>query len=61
VPARAGGLPAHVEAHGLLALLYLEGGDHQKAADEWSMVLRIDPDNFEACAAWASATWSRTS
>lgn len=40
--------PAHVEAHGVLALLYLDAGDHQKAADEWSMVLRIDPDNFEA-------------
>jgi predicted regulator of Ras-like GTPase activity (Roadblock/LC7/MglB family) len=40
--------PAHVDAHGLLALLYLDGGDHQKAADEWSMVLRVDPDNFEA-------------
>lgn len=40
--------PAHVEAHGLLAMLYLDSGDHQKAADEWSMVLRIDPDNFEA-------------
>jgi predicted regulator of Ras-like GTPase activity (Roadblock/LC7/MglB family) len=40
--------PSHVEAHGLLALIYLEGGDSQKAADEWSMVLRIDPDNFDA-------------
>jgi predicted regulator of Ras-like GTPase activity (Roadblock/LC7/MglB family) len=40
--------PAHVEGHGLLAMLYLDGGDHQRAADEWSMVLRVDPDNFEA-------------
>lgn len=40
--------PSNVEAHGLLAMLYLDGGDHQKAADEWSMVLRVDPDNFEA-------------
>jgi tetratricopeptide (TPR) repeat protein len=40
--------PANVEAHGLLAMLYLDNGDHQKAADEWSMVLRVDPDNFEA-------------
>ncbi|HEX6134530.1 MAG TPA: tetratricopeptide repeat protein [Longimicrobiales bacterium] len=40
--------PAHVEAHGLLAMLYLDQGDHEKAADEWSMVLRIDADNFEA-------------
>ena len=40
--------PANVEAHGLLAMLYLDDGDHEKAADEWSMVLRVDPDNFEA-------------
>jgi predicted regulator of Ras-like GTPase activity (Roadblock/LC7/MglB family) len=40
--------PSHVEGHGLLAMLYLDNGDHQKAADEWSMVLRVDPDNFEA-------------
>jgi tetratricopeptide (TPR) repeat protein len=40
--------PSHVEAHGLLAMLYLDAGDHQKAADEWSVVLRVDPDNFEA-------------
>jgi predicted regulator of Ras-like GTPase activity (Roadblock/LC7/MglB family)/tetratricopeptide (TPR) repeat protein len=40
--------PTHVEAHGLLALLYLDRGDHQRAADEWSMVLRLDPDNFDA-------------
>ncbi|MEX1182325.1 MAG: tetratricopeptide repeat protein [Gemmatimonadota bacterium] len=40
--------PTHVEAHGLLALLYLEAGDTTRAADEWSMVLRVDPDNFNA-------------
>jgi predicted regulator of Ras-like GTPase activity (Roadblock/LC7/MglB family) len=40
--------PTHVEAHGLLALLYLEAGDSTRAADEWSMVLRADPDNFDA-------------
>lgn len=40
--------PSHVEAHGLLALLYLEAGDSTKAADEWSMVLRVDKDNFDA-------------
>jgi predicted regulator of Ras-like GTPase activity (Roadblock/LC7/MglB family) len=40
--------PSHVEAHGLLALLYVERGDSRKAADEWSIVLRLDPDNFEA-------------
>lgn len=40
--------PNHIEGHGLLAMLYLDAGDHQKAADEWSMVLRVDADNFEA-------------
>jgi predicted regulator of Ras-like GTPase activity (Roadblock/LC7/MglB family) len=40
--------PANVEGHSVLALLYLERGDQQLAADEWSMVLRMDPDNFEA-------------
>lgn len=40
--------PTHVEGHGLLALLYLEAGQREKAADEWSMVLRMEPDNFEA-------------
>jgi tetratricopeptide (TPR) repeat protein len=40
--------PNNIEAHALLAMLYLDRGDHQKAADEWSIVLRLDPDNFEA-------------
>ncbi|MBR9990531.1 MAG: tetratricopeptide repeat protein [Gemmatimonadetes bacterium] len=40
--------PAHVEGHGLLAMLYLDDGDHERAADEWSMVLRVDTNNFEA-------------
>lgn len=40
--------PSHADAHGLLALLHLEEGDHQRAADEWSMVLRVDADNFDA-------------
>src|SRR4051812_5763723 len=40
--------PTHAEAHSLLALLYLEEGDRTKAADEWSMVLRMDPNHFEA-------------
>jgi tetratricopeptide (TPR) repeat protein len=38
----------HVEAHGLLALLYLDAGDRGKAADEWGMVLRLEPENFDA-------------
>jgi tetratricopeptide (TPR) repeat protein len=40
--------PSNVEAHALLALLYLERGDREKAADEWSIVLRLKPGNFEA-------------
>ena len=40
--------PENVEAHDLLALLYLDAGDRKRAADEWSMVLRLDPANFEA-------------
>lgn len=40
--------PEHVEAHALLALLYLESGDRARAADEWAVVLRLKPGNFEA-------------
>jgi len=40
--------PTHVEAHGLLALLYFESGQRARAYDEWSIVLRLDPENFEA-------------
>src|SRR3954470_13932855 len=40
--------PTHVDAHTLLGLLYLDAGDHARAADEWGMVLRLEPDNFEA-------------
>lgn len=40
--------PAHVDAHALLALLYLESGDRQLACDEWSTVLRLEPENFDA-------------
>jgi tetratricopeptide (TPR) repeat protein len=40
--------PANVEAHALLALLYLEEGERAQAADEWSIVLRLKPGNFEA-------------
>ena len=40
--------PENIEAHALLALLYLEKGDRARAADEWSMILRLDPANFEA-------------
>ncbi len=40
--------PDNVDAHGLLALLYIDRGDHRRAADEWSFVLRLDPSNFDA-------------
>ena len=40
--------PAHVDAHALLAILYFESGHRLKAYDEWSMVLSLDPDNFDA-------------
>lgn len=39
---------AHLEGHLLLAQLYLESGEHERAGDEWSIVLRLDPGNFEA-------------
>lgn len=40
--------PTHVEAHALLGKLYLEREDHERAADEWATVLRLDPQHFEA-------------
>lgn len=40
--------PTHVDAHALLAMLYFESGQRSKAYDEWSMVLTLEPDNFEA-------------
>lgn len=40
--------PEHVEGHALLAVLYLEAGDRQRACDEWATVLTLDPDHFEA-------------
>ena len=40
--------PDNADAHGLLALLYIDRGDHERAADEWSFVLRLDPSNFDA-------------
>ncbi len=40
--------PAHVEGHLLLALLYLDAGDRDRACDEWGIVLRLEPDSFEA-------------
>lgn len=40
--------PDHAGAHALLARLYLERGDREKAFDEWGVVLRLDPAHFEA-------------
>lgn len=40
--------PEHVEGHALLALLYVDAGERQKAGDEWDTMLRLDPDNFDA-------------
>jgi tetratricopeptide (TPR) repeat protein len=40
--------PDNVEGHGLLAVLYFESGHRVKAYDEWSMVLTLEPDNFDA-------------
>ena len=40
--------PEHVDAHGLLALIYVEDGQRQKAGDEWETMLRLDPGNFDA-------------
>ncbi len=40
--------PDHAGAHALLARLYLERGEREKAFDEWSVVLRLDPAHFEA-------------
>ena len=40
--------PTFVEAHALLAMLYFESGQRAKASDEWSMVLQLEPNNFDA-------------
>jgi predicted regulator of Ras-like GTPase activity (Roadblock/LC7/MglB family)/Tfp pilus assembly protein PilF len=40
--------PDNVEGHSLLAMLYFESGQRVKAYDEWSMVLTLESDNFDA-------------
>lgn len=40
--------PEHLEAHALLALLHVDAGDRLRAGDEWEMILRFDPTNFDA-------------
>ena len=37
--------PHHADAHDLLARIYVDGGDAEKAMDEWDMALRIAPDH----------------
>lgn len=40
--------PEHVDAHAVLALLHVDAGEREKAGDEWEMILRLDPQNFDA-------------
>lgn len=40
--------PHHAEAHDLLARLYVDGGDLDKAYDEWDMVVRLSPEHAGA-------------
>lgn len=40
--------PHHADAHDLLARLYVDGGDLEKAYDEWDMVVRLNPDHAGA-------------
>ena len=40
--------PSNVDAHALLAMLYFESGQRARAYDEWSMVIRLEPNHFEA-------------
>jgi tetratricopeptide (TPR) repeat protein len=40
--------PSNVEGHALLAIIYFESGQRLKAYDEWSMVLTLEPNNFDA-------------
>lgn len=41
--------PSNVEAHAVLARIYLERGDREKAGDEWHAIAALDPEHFEAC------------
>lgn len=40
--------PAHIEGHALLAQLYLDIGDRDRAGDEWSAILHLDPNHYAA-------------
>jgi tetratricopeptide (TPR) repeat protein len=37
--------PHHADAHDLLARIYVDAGEFEKALDEWDMALRIAPDH----------------
>lgn len=40
--------PGHVAGHNLVARLYAEDGESDRAFERWTNVLHIEPDNFEA-------------
>jgi predicted regulator of Ras-like GTPase activity (Roadblock/LC7/MglB family) len=40
--------PHHADAHDLLARIYVDAGEPEKAFDEWDMTLRIAPDHTGA-------------
>lgn len=40
--------PENIGAHGLLALIHVEDGEREKAGDEWQIMLRLEPGNFDA-------------
>lgn len=39
--------PSNVEAHAVLARVYLARDDKDKAFDEWLLISRLDPEHFE--------------
>jgi tetratricopeptide (TPR) repeat protein len=41
------------QQHYLAGLIFYQKGDYSKARDEWSLALRIDPDNVDAAAGLA--------
>lgn len=39
--------PSNVEAHAVLARIYLARSDREKAFDEWLLISKLDPEHFE--------------
>lgn len=39
--------PSNVEAHAVLARIYLARSDKEKAFDEWLLISKLDPEHFE--------------